>query len=215
MGSALDKIVALSRQSSAPDALLFAAGDDDDGSDVFPGADDIRMLAEACDASLDEACRLFRGADITSCPPEVQQGIYLAYAAAVVSDGMLDALGAHDPDDGDTGEFSARLSWVERTAYDPLLVRLADSDAGTSQGAGETYADSGRQADGKKRYPVTLNGKLNPTRIRAAWSYINQKDNADQYSAADLAIIKGKIKSAARRAGVEISDDSDSGGKAA
>lgn len=102
-------------------------------------------------------------------------------------------------------------SWVERTALDAWAqIRLAgDSDSNTSQGAGEQYTDPGYQKDGKKRYPVTKGGKLDATRIRAAWSYINQEDNAGEYSAEQLKSIKAKIKAAARKAGVQISDDSE------
>ena len=43
--------------------------------------------------------------------------------------------------------------------------------------------------------------------VRAAWSYINHKDNAAKYDAADLRAIKERIKRAAKKHGVEISED--------
>ena len=43
--------------------------------------------------------------------------------------------------------------------------------------------------------------------VRAAWSYINHKDNAARYDANDVKIIKERIKKAARKHGVEISSD--------
>jgi hypothetical protein len=62
------------------------------------------------------------------------------------------------------------------------------------------YADPGYRA-GRKRYPIDT-----AAHVRAAWSYINQADNASEYSAAQLAAIKAKIKAAARRLGVNIAD---------
>jgi HK97 family phage prohead protease len=64
------------------------------------------------------------------------------------------------------------------------------------------YADPGYQKDGKKRYPLDT-----AAHAKAAWSYINQGDNAAQYSAGDLAKVKAKIKAAAKEFGIEISDE--------
>ena len=50
-----------------------------------------------------------------------------------------------------------------------------------------------------KKYPVD-----SPQHIRAAWSYINHKDNAARYSADDVKSIKQRIKKAAKKHGVEI-----------
>lgn len=41
--------------------------------------------------------------------------------------------------------------------------------------------------------------------VRAAWSYINMPKNSSKYSSADLATIKGRIKAAAKKFGIEIS----------
>jgi hypothetical protein len=43
--------------------------------------------------------------------------------------------------------------------------------------------------------------------VRAAWSYINHKDNAAKYDADEVRTIKSRIKRAAKKHGVEISDD--------
>ncbi len=64
------------------------------------------------------------------------------------------------------------------------------------------YADPGYQADKKKRYPLDTEAH-----VRAAWSYINQADNAAEYDSDQLANIKGRIRAAAERVGVQISDD--------
>jgi flagellar biosynthesis protein FlhB len=50
-----------------------------------------------------------------------------------------------------------------------------------------------------KKYPVDT-----PEHIRAAWSYINHKDNAAKYDAKDVKTIKDRIKRAAKEHGVEI-----------
>lgn len=43
--------------------------------------------------------------------------------------------------------------------------------------------------------------------VRAAWSYINQKDNAAKYDSEDLKTIKNRIKKAARKYEIEIDED--------
>ena len=66
------------------------------------------------------------------------------------------------------------------------------------------YADPGYQSDGKKRYPLD-----SEAHCRAAWSYINQADNAAQYSPEHLAAIKGRIKAAGRKYGIHFADDTE------
>jgi hypothetical protein len=43
--------------------------------------------------------------------------------------------------------------------------------------------------------------------VRAAWSYINHKDNAAKYDKDEVKTIKSRIKRAAKKHGVEISED--------
>ena len=43
--------------------------------------------------------------------------------------------------------------------------------------------------------------------VRAAWSYINHTDNASKYGKDEVKTIKGRIKRAAKKHGVEISED--------
>ena len=74
--------------------------------------------------------------------------------------------------------------------------------AQTPAPAGTVYADPGYLADKKKRYP--LNGA---SRIRAAWSYINQKANAAQYTPAQLKRIKGRIKAAMKQIGATVTSE--------
>ncbi len=50
-----------------------------------------------------------------------------------------------------------------------------------------------------KKYPIDT-----PEHVRAAWSYINHKDNAAKYEKKDVTKIKGRIKRAAKAHGIEI-----------
>ncbi|HWV34760.1 MAG TPA: DUF6582 domain-containing protein [Thermomicrobiales bacterium] len=50
-----------------------------------------------------------------------------------------------------------------------------------------------------KKYPIDT-----PTHIRAAWSYINHKDNAAKYDKDEVETIKRRIEHAAKEQGVEI-----------
>ena len=43
--------------------------------------------------------------------------------------------------------------------------------------------------------------------IRAAWSYINHKDNAAKYDKDEVEAIKGRIKRAAKQHDIEISSE--------
>ena len=53
-----------------------------------------------------------------------------------------------------------------------------------------------------KKYPIDT-----PEHVRAAWSYINHEDNAAKYDKDEVNLIKKRIKKAAEKHGVEISDD--------
>ena len=53
-----------------------------------------------------------------------------------------------------------------------------------------------------KKYPINT-----PQHVRAAWSYIHHKDNAAKYDADEVVLIKNRIKQAAKKVGVEISED--------
>jgi hypothetical protein len=52
------------------------------------------------------------------------------------------------------------------------------------------------------KYPIDT-----PEHVRAAWSYINHKDNASKYDRDEVATIKDRIKRAAKKHGVDITDD--------
>ena len=53
-----------------------------------------------------------------------------------------------------------------------------------------------------KKYPIDT-----PEHVRAAWSYINHKDNAAKYDRDEVTTIKNRIKKAAQKHGVEINDE--------
>lgn len=53
-----------------------------------------------------------------------------------------------------------------------------------------------------KKYPID-----SAEHVRAAWSYINHKDNAARYAGDEVETIKGRIKRAAKKHGVEIDHD--------
>jgi hypothetical protein len=72
----------------------------------------------------------------------------------------------------------------------------------------DVYPKRGKHEYGDVKFADPVNNKYpidTPRHIRAAWSYINHKDNAAKYDKADVAKIKRRIKSAAKKAGIEIS----------
>ena len=60
-----------------------------------------------------------------------------------------------------------------------------------------TFAD-----ETNKKYPIDT-----PKHIRAAWSYINHKDNAAKYDADEVKVIKNRIKKAAKSHDIEIESE--------
>jgi hypothetical protein len=53
-----------------------------------------------------------------------------------------------------------------------------------------------------KKYPIDTEDH-----VRAAWSYINHKDNAAKYDADEVKTIKNRIKKAAKKFDIEIEED--------
>ena len=93
---------------------------------------------------------------------------------------------------------SVRAPW-DRSAQ-PGVQMSVDQYAATAPYGDVEYADPGYR-DNKKRYPIDT-----PEHVRAAWSYINQAGNAGEYDDKQLAAIKSKIMEAAKKHGVQISD---------
>jgi len=70
--------------------------------------------------------------------------------------------------------------------------------------------NEGEDKYGDVEFADTTNNKYpidTPEHVRAAWSYINHKDNAAKYDADEVKTIKSRIKKAAEKHGVEISED--------
>lgn len=86
-------------------------------------------------------------------------------------------------------------------ASEDMMVGMAAATAEKPYG-NVPYADPGYQEDGQHRYPIDT-----PAHIRAAWAYINMPKNADKYDSEDLTRIKDRIKAAAKKHGIEISED--------
>jgi hypothetical protein len=84
---------------------------------------------------------------------------------------------------------------TRKSALEQVLALAADKDTGNQYG-NVPYADAKN-----KKYPIDT-----AKHVRAAWSYINQGDNAKGYSPEEVATIKSKIKAAAKKLGVDISD---------
>jgi peptidoglycan hydrolase-like protein with peptidoglycan-binding domain len=94
-------------------------------------------------------------------------------------------------------------SFIDRLKATKTLPKAVHAAADPSKPYGDvTYADPGYQPDGKKRYPLD-----SEEHCRAAWSYINQKDNAAKYTADQLAQIKARIKAAGKRYGINFADE--------
>jgi phage major head subunit gpT-like protein len=81
-----------------------------------------------------------------------------------------------------------------------MPTRTAEAAAAPAYGDVE-YADTGLRKDGKKRYPIDTKAHA-----RSAWSYINQADNAAEYTATQLKTVKNKIKAALKKFGVTVSE---------
>lgn len=70
-------------------------------------------------------------------------------------------------------------------------------EEGEHKYGGVTFADPVNH-----KYPID-----SPEHVRAAWSYINHKDNAAKYDADEVRLIKERIKRAAQKHGVHIEAD--------
>jgi uncharacterized protein DUF6582 len=97
----------------------------------------------------------------------------------------------------------------ERSAYGRPLERSVlmsthiehRRDVNPEEGERE-YGDVEFADPVNNKYPIDT-----PEHVRAAWSYINHKDNAAKYNKQEVETIKSRIKRAAKKHGVEISDD--------
>jgi hypothetical protein len=94
-----------------------------------------------------------------------------------------------------------RSEEIIRDAVEEAIAMIMEKDSDKPYGD-VSYADPGYQADKKKRYPIDT-----VKHVRAAWSYINQGDNAKAYTPAQLRRVKARIKSAAKKFGINIAEE--------
>ncbi len=97
---------------------------------------------------------------------------------------------------------SAPVAIGERGIAESIDEVLVEANK-TPYGADVQYADPGYQKDKVKRYPLDTKAHA-----KAANSYIGQADNAALYTAAQLKRIKGRIKAALKKFGVDVSTES-------
>ena len=74
----------------------------------------------------------------------------------------------------------------------------------------DTNPDEGTREYGDVRFADPTNHKYpidTEEHVRAAWSYINKKSNAAKYDADEVESIKDRIKRAADKYDIDISDD--------
>lgn len=82
------------------------------------------------------------------------------------------------------------------------MSKKASDDSKKKPKGEQEYGDV-KFADPKnKKYPIDTE-----EHVRAAWSYINQEDNAKEYSAEELAKVKANIVAAAKKYGIQIADE--------
>jgi hypothetical protein len=74
-------------------------------------------------------------------------------------------------------------------------------DVNRKEGKNE-YGDVKFADETNKKYPID-----SPKHIRAAWSYINHKDNASKYDADEVKAIKSRIKRAAKAHDIDIESE--------
>ncbi len=70
--------------------------------------------------------------------------------------------------------------------------------------------DSGEQKYGDVKFADPVNNKYpidTEEHVRAAWSYINHKDNAAKYDASEVKLIKQRIKRAAKQFDIQIEEE--------
>ena len=69
--------------------------------------------------------------------------------------------------------------------------------------------DRGEKEYGDVKFADPVNNKYpidTEEHVRAAWSYINDKDNAAKYEKDEVELIKDRIKRAAKKFDIEIED---------
>src|SRR5258707_6129498 len=73
------------------------------------------------------------------------------------------------------------------------------------------YLDANGNQASKSGKPGVKRYALSADKVMAAWSYIGQEKNAGQYTASQLKAIKGRIMSAMKEHGHDVSEPASSG----
>ena len=107
---------------------------------------------------------------------------------------------------GDALEAAAALSEGQLVELRRLDASLADALDAVAHG----YRADSKKPYGDVAYADPKNGKYpidTEAHARAAWSYINMPKNQAGYTGGELAAIKGRIKAALKKFGVDVADD--------
>jgi hypothetical protein len=83
-----------------------------------------------------------------------------------------------------------------------MAVRIKRREDVNPERGEHEYGDVEFADPTNKKYPID-----NAEHVRAAWSYINHKDNAAKYDKHEVETIKDRIKRAAKHHGVEIGEE--------
>jgi hypothetical protein len=121
--------------------------------------------------------------------------------------GVDDADVSHvrQPKESQDGKFPIIESAPDAMLTAPIIEAaqpLASGEPAAAPTKASRYADPGYQPDKAKRYALDTKAQA-----KSAWSYINVPKNAKLYTAAQLKRIKGRIKAALKKFGVEISSE--------
>jgi hypothetical protein len=85
------------------------------------------------------------------------------------------------------------------------IIQAIEKREDVSPSEGKSKYGDVKYADEKnKKYPID-----SEAHVRAAWSYINMPKNAAKYSSEDVKTIKGRIKAAGKKYGIDFSDNGD------
>jgi hypothetical protein len=95
----------------------------------------------------------------------------------------------------------ALVTAIQETADAATSTTPATTTA-TTEAEGVVYADLGYLAGGGKRYPLGSRAQ-----VRAAWHAIGEAEIARQYTSAQLKRVRGRIRTAAGRHGVTITQE--------
>ena len=83
-----------------------------------------------------------------------------------------------------------------------MMTKIDKRDDVNPETGEHKYGDVEFADPTNNKYPIDT-----PEHVRAAWNYINYKDNAAKYDEDEVKAIKSRIKKAAKKHDVEINED--------